>query len=107
MEPARRQLERKLVDQRRSCRPLVDYVMSRPIVSAGMVAKELQVTPRAAQDLVSELGLREATGKRRYRAWGGNLTGTGRPPDLQKAGPQGAILQFELPISSGANLAGF
>ena len=69
---ARRHLERKLVDRRSTSKlpALVDYVMSRPIVSAGMVAKELSVTPRAAQDLVSELGLREATGKRRYRAWG-------------------------------------
>jgi hypothetical protein len=35
-----------------------------------MIAAELRVTPRAAQDLVAELGLREATGRRRYRAWG-------------------------------------
>lgn len=69
---ARRQLERKLVDRRSTSKlpALVDYVMSRPIVSAGMVAKELSVTSRAAQDLVADLGLREATGKRRYRAWG-------------------------------------
>jgi len=69
---ARQQLERKLRDRRSTSKlpALVDYVMSRPIVSACMVAKELSVTPRAAQDLVAELGLREATGKRRYRAWG-------------------------------------
>ena len=69
---ARRALERKLVDRRSTSKlpALIDYVMARPIVSAGMVAKELSVTPRAAQDLVAELGLREATGKRRYRAWG-------------------------------------
>lgn len=69
---ARRQLGRKLVDRRSTSKlpALIEYVMSRPIVSAGMVAKELSVTPRAAQDLVAELGLREATGKRRYRAWG-------------------------------------
>ncbi len=69
---ALRQLERKLVNRRSTSKlpALIDYVMSRPIVSAGMVAKELSVTPRAAQDLVVELGLREATGKRRYRAWG-------------------------------------
>lgn len=68
---ARRQLERKLVDRRSTSKlpALIDYVMSRPIVSASMVAKELSVTPRAAQDLIAELGLREATGKRRYRAW--------------------------------------
>jgi len=35
-----------------------------------MIAKELKITPRAAQTLVAELGLREATGRRRYRASG-------------------------------------
>jgi len=45
-------------------------VLARPIVSAGMIAKELKITSRAAQDLVGELGLREATGRGRYRAWG-------------------------------------
>ncbi|MCA9660976.1 MAG: hypothetical protein KC486_21725 [Myxococcales bacterium] len=44
--------------------------MTRPIASAGMIAAELKITPRAAQDLVGELGLREATGRGRYRAWG-------------------------------------
>jgi predicted transcriptional regulator len=48
----------------------VELVLSRPIVSARMIAQELQITPRAAQDLVAELGLREATGRGRYRAWG-------------------------------------
>ena len=69
---ARQQLARKLVDRRSTSKlpALIDYVMSRPIVSAGMVAKELSVTPRAAQDLIYELGLREVTGKGRYRAWG-------------------------------------
>ncbi|MGB8548022.1 MAG: helix-turn-helix domain-containing protein, partial [Xanthobacteraceae bacterium] len=49
---------------------LLDYMFARPIASAGMIAKELGITPRAAQDLVAELGLREATGRGRYRAWG-------------------------------------
>jgi hypothetical protein len=49
---------------------LLDYVLARPVVSAGMIADELGITPRAAQTLVAELGLREATGRRRYRAWG-------------------------------------
>jgi HTH DNA binding domain len=44
--------------------------MSRPIVSAGMIASELGMTARAAQSLVAELGLRETTGRGRYRAWG-------------------------------------
>jgi hypothetical protein len=45
-------------------------MLARPIASAGMIAAELKITPRAAQDLVAELGLREATGRGRYRAWG-------------------------------------
>jgi Protein of unknown function (DUF1612)/HTH DNA binding domain len=59
---ARTQLLRKL-DGRRSASKLpglVDYVMSLPIVSAGMIAKALDITPRAAQNLVAELDLREA-----------------------------------------------
>jgi hypothetical protein len=65
-------LARKLEGRRTTSRlpALVDYVLTRPIVSAGMIAKELGITPRAAQDLVAELGLREATGRGRYRAWG-------------------------------------
>jgi hypothetical protein len=40
------------------------------IVSAGMIASELKISPYAAQNLVAKLRLREATGRRRYRAWG-------------------------------------
>lgn len=36
---------------------------TRPIVSARMIAKELKITPRTAQYLVAELGLREAIGR--------------------------------------------
>jgi hypothetical protein len=69
---ARNLLARKLAGRRSTSRlpALLDYVLTRPIVSAGMIAKELKMTPRAAQDLVAELSLREATGRRRYRAWG-------------------------------------
>jgi Protein of unknown function (DUF1612)/HTH DNA binding domain len=69
---ARNLMIRKLNGRRSTSRlpALVDYVMSRPIVSAGMIAKELDITPRAAQNLVAELDLREATGRGRYRAWG-------------------------------------
>ena len=69
---ARTLLARKL-DGRRSTSKLpalLDYVLARPIASAGMIAAELGITPRAAQNLVAELGLREATGRGRYRAWG-------------------------------------
>ena len=69
---ARALLVRKLAGRRATSRlpDLVDYVMSRPIVSAGMIADALRITPRAAQNLVADLGLREATGRGRYRAWG-------------------------------------
>jgi hypothetical protein len=45
---------------------LVEYVVARPVVSAGMIGQELRITLRATQNL----GLREATGWARYRAWG-------------------------------------
>jgi len=65
-------LARKLAGRRATSKlpALLDYVLTRPIVSAGMIAAELAITPRAAQNLVAELGLREATGRGRYRAWG-------------------------------------
>jgi len=60
---ARRQLQRKLVG-RRSTSPLtalIDLVLVHPIAIVGMIAKQLSITPRAAQNLVAELGLRGAT----------------------------------------------
>ncbi|MEY9186504.1 MULTISPECIES: RHE_PE00001 family protein [Bradyrhizobium] len=65
-------LARKLAGRRTTSKlpALLDYVLTRPVVSAGMIAAELAITPRAAQNLVAELGLREATGRGRYRAWG-------------------------------------
>ena len=69
---ARAILARQLAGRRATSRlpALVDYVITRPIVSAGMIAEELRITSRAAQNLVADLGLREATGRGRYRAWG-------------------------------------
>lgn len=69
---ARTLLARKLWGRRSTSRlpALLDFVLTRPIVSAGMIARELGITPRAAQNLVAELDLREATGRGRYRAWG-------------------------------------
>jgi hypothetical protein len=49
---------------------LVELVMANPLMSAGMVAKMLEVTPQAARRIVAELGLRELPGRRRFRAWG-------------------------------------
>jgi Protein of unknown function (DUF1612)/HTH DNA binding domain len=65
-------LARKLAGRRATSKlpALLDYVLTRPIASAGMIADELGITARAAQNLVAELGLREATGRGRYRAWG-------------------------------------
>lgn len=69
---ARGLMARKLAGRRKHSKlpALIDLVLARPLVSAGMIAAELGVTPRAAQDLVAELGLREMTGRGRYRAWG-------------------------------------
>ncbi|TBZ64151.1 RHE_PE00001 family protein, partial [Rhizobium leguminosarum] len=64
---ARKMMERKLTGRRTSSKlpGLIELVISRPLVSAGMIAKELEVTPRAALRIVEELGLREMTGRGR------------------------------------------
>ncbi|RFB88923.1 hypothetical protein B5K11_26185 [Rhizobium leguminosarum bv. trifolii] len=69
---ARKMMERKLEGRRTSSKlpELVELVMARPLVSAGMVAKIIDVTPQAARRIVLELGLREMTGRGRFRAWG-------------------------------------
>lgn len=69
---ARKMFERKLEGRRTSSKlpELVELVMAKPLVSAGMVAKTLEVTPQAARRIVLELGLREMTGRGRFRAWG-------------------------------------
>lgn len=65
-------LTRKLEGRRSTSHlpDLIRLVMAKPIVSAGMIAAELKISQRAAQSLVAELGLREMTGRGRYRAWG-------------------------------------
>ncbi|AJD44176.1 DUF1612 and helix-turn-helix domain-containing protein [Rhizobium sp. SEMIA 4085] len=69
---ARTLMERKLEGRRTSSKlpDLVELVMAKPLVSAKMVAKTLEVTPQAARRIVLELGLREMTGRGRFRAWG-------------------------------------
>jgi hypothetical protein len=69
---ARTLMERKLEGRRTSSKlpELVELVMAKPLVSAGMVAKTLEVTPQAARRIVLALGLREMTGRGRFRAWG-------------------------------------
>lgn len=69
---ARTMMERRLVGRRQSSKlpELVELVLSRPMISTGMAAKALGVTPRAALRIVEELNLRELTGRGRFRAWG-------------------------------------
>lgn len=69
---AKTMFERRLEGRRTSSKlpELVELVMARPLVSAGMVAKTLEMTPQAARRIVLELGLREMTGRGRFRAWG-------------------------------------
>jgi hypothetical protein len=69
---AKTMMERKLDGRRTSSKlpELVELVMAKPLVSVGMVAKTLEVTPQAARRIVLELGLREMTGRGRFRAWG-------------------------------------
>ena len=69
---ARKMMERKLRGRRTSSKlpELVDLVMATPLVHAGTVTKTLGVTPQAARRIVAELGLREMTGRGRFRAWG-------------------------------------
>ena len=69
---AKTMMDRKLDGRRTSSKlpELVELVMAKPLVSAGMVAKALEVTPQAARRIVLDLGLREMTGRGRFRAWG-------------------------------------
>nr|WP_329609713.1 RHE_PE00001 family protein [Mesorhizobium muleiense] len=66
------QMERRLRKRRKnsSLPALIELVLARPVVSAGLIAAELKISQRAALDLVAELGIREVTGRGRYRAWG-------------------------------------
>lgn len=68
---ARQMMMRKLEGRRTSSRlpELVELVPAQPLISACMVAKTLEVTPQGARRIVQELGLREMTGRERFRAW--------------------------------------
>jgi hypothetical protein len=73
-------LARELMDRvTRQCRAnstlpeLVDLFLSRPLVTVPLAAKLLQVTPKAIDLMLAQLGgarPRELTGRTRYRAWG-------------------------------------
>ena len=69
---AQKLMERKLTGRRASSKlpELIELVLARPLVSASMIAEALDVTPQAARRIVLELGLREMTGRGRFRAWG-------------------------------------
>ncbi|MEI2297049.1 RHE_PE00001 family protein [Ensifer sp. MJa1] len=69
---AKTQMEMRVRDRRSnsSLPALIELVLSRPIVSAALVAHHVGVTPRGALNLVRELGIREMTGRGRYRGWG-------------------------------------
>ncbi|HEV7321276.1 MAG TPA: RHE_PE00001 family protein [Ensifer sp.] len=69
---AKTQMEMRVRDRRSnsSLPALIELVLSRPIVSAALVARHVGVTPRGALNLVNELGIREMTGRGRYRGWG-------------------------------------
>ncbi|CAH1692302.1 hypothetical protein CHELA1G11_21065 [Hyphomicrobiales bacterium] len=49
---------------------MIDLILSCPIISAATVAKAGDVIQRGALNLIAELGVREATGRGRYRSWG-------------------------------------
>ncbi|CUX68155.1 conserved hypothetical protein [Agrobacterium tumefaciens str. Kerr 14] len=69
---AKTMMDRKLEGRRTSSKlpELVELVMAKQLVSAKMVAETLEMTPQAARRIVLELGLREMTGRGRFRAWG-------------------------------------
>lgn len=69
---ARGTLERKTKGRRSNSKlpELIDLVLARPLVSAGLVAKLLDTTPQGALGLINALPLRELTGRGRFRAWG-------------------------------------
>ena len=69
---ARAQMQRRLKGRRSTSKlpQLIELVLSRPLVSSGMIEKELGVTTAGALNLIGELELREITGRGRYRVWG-------------------------------------
>jgi hypothetical protein len=66
------QMERRLRERRASSKlsDLVELVLSRPIVSTGLIQERLKVSKQGTLNLVGELSLREMTGRGRFRAWG-------------------------------------
>lgn len=69
---AQQQMQHRLVGRRQSSKlpQLIELVLSKPMVTAGMIATALEVTPQGALWIAGELNLRELTGRGRFRAWG-------------------------------------
>jgi hypothetical protein len=69
---AQTQMEMRFKDRRSnsSLPQLARFMLSRPMVSSAMVARELRISPRGALNLLNDIGVREITGRGRYRAWG-------------------------------------
>lgn len=69
---AKNQIERRLRKRRASSKlpDLVELALSRPLISTGMIQDRLKVSKQGALNLIGELGLREMTGRGRFRAWG-------------------------------------
>jgi hypothetical protein len=69
---AQQQMQMRFKDRRSnsSLPNLAQFVLSRPMVSSAMVARELKVSGRGALNLLNDIGIREITGRGRYRAWG-------------------------------------
>lgn len=69
---AKAQMERRLKGRRSTSKlpEVIEFVLSRPLVTSGMVEKHVGVTAAGALGLIGQLDLREVTGRGRYRAWG-------------------------------------
>lgn len=69
---ARTQMERRLKGRRSTSKlpEVIEFVLSRPLITSGMVEKHVGVTAAGALGLIAQLDLREVTGRGRYRAWG-------------------------------------
>jgi len=86
LDQARQLMERNLRGRRStsSLPAAIELILSRPVVSAAMVAKAADVTPRGALHLIAELGVREMTGRGAIalgafcRATGATLAKNGR-----------------------------
>lgn len=69
---ARERMQRALRGRRTSSKlpALMNFVLSRPMVSTSMVQAALNVSRQGALDLIGAFSLRELTGKGSFRAWG-------------------------------------